>query len=694
MIAIIFRTLFLILALAYKLLVMRRNLYSSHLLVVLSLCIADILQAQILLDPRSQPQFINPLPIPSTIDARNGRTFIVSVSQFRQDLGLKDPVTGAPILTTVWGYNGSYPGPTIIAQKHVPIDIFWQNNLVNSNNQPLPHLLPIDVSVHWALDKEISPLQLGIPIVTHLHGGHTESESDGGPEAWFTPNFRLKGRNFVKGDIEPYHYDNDQEAATLWYHDHALGITRLNVYAGLAGYYLLTDDHEQSLKAQHQLPADPYDIGLAIQDRMFTNDGQLYYPSLPEEPNDPTPSALPEFFGNFILVNGKAWPVLEVEPRAYRYRILNGSDSRYYDLFLSSGQVITQIGSDNGLLPAPIAFEHLLIGTGERKDVIIDFSNPAIWGHTIILRNTAKTPFPKGSTPNPLTTGRIMAFKVTRPLNTAYPQITLPASLRAPIVPLQTDLPPRQLILFEGEDEFDRLKTMLGTVEQGALDFNNPITENPKLNATEIWEFYNETVDAHTIHLHLVHMQLISRQKFNATIDEETGKPTNIRLLGNPAPPGPDEAGWKDTYIMYPGEVTRIVATFDRPGLYEWHCHILSHEDHEMMRPFFVGQLNEEGITTKIKDASKELEQQLQLKVLPNPFSGHLQILFTLAKESGVIVNLYDAKGSRVLQIYNGKRSEGMQRLTIDGTKWSNGNYFAEIIIGNERIVRKLTLQK
>jgi spore coat protein A len=171
------------------------------------------------------------------------------------------------------------------------------------------------------------------------------------------------------------------------------------------------------------------------------------------------------------------------------------------------------------------------------KLLIADYPLSVFSVTTIILRNTTKTPFPKGSTPDSLTTGRIRAFRVTKPLNANCPQTTLPASLRPPITPLQTYLPPRKLMHFEGEDEFDRLKTMLGTIEQGAMDFEAPITENPKLNDSEIWEFYNETVHAHTIHLHLVHMQLISRQKFNVAVDEETGKLTNIRLLGNPTFP-------------------------------------------------------------------------------------------------------------------------------------------------------------
>ena len=674
-----------------------RNFYARYLPIIWALSFAPAVMGQNLLDPRVQPKFVNPLPIPSVIDARSGGTLNISISQFEQNLGLVNPATGQPMFTKVWGYNGSYPGPTIVAKKDVPLSVYWHNNLVNSSNQPLPHLLPIDPSVHWALEGLPGWQTRGVPIVTHLHGGHTESASDGLPEAWYTPGFALKGRDFIKGDVLPYYYSNDQEAATLWYHDHGLGITRLNVYAGLAGYYILTDNQEISLQNNHQLPAAPYDIGLAIQDRMFTANGQLFLPSTEDDDDEEessTPTVLPEFFGDFILVNGKTWPVLEVEPRIYRFRILNGSDSRYYDLHLTSGQVFTQIGSDNGLLPSPVPFSQLLVGTGERRDVVIDFSDPALWGRTIIMKNNAKTPFPKGSSVDPQTTGMIMAFKVTKPLNTAYPATIIPATLRPPIAPLQTTLPARQLILFEAEDEYGRLKPMLGTAEAGVLGWHESITENPAMDNTEIWEFYNETVDAHTIHLHLVHMQLISRQKFMASVNEENGKPSRIRLLGNPRGPGPEEAGWKDTYIMYPGEVTRVIAQFDKEGLYVWHCHILSHEDHEMMRPFFVGDMNQGGMTTQAKPADAAFEQTLQLRVLPNPFNSNLHIRFQLKKPGNVVINIYDAGGKLLQKVYKGSRGEGNQDFSIDGSNWSNGQYFAEIIIGDQRIVRKLMLQK
>ncbi len=536
-----------------------------------------------LLDPATQPRFVNSLPIPAAIDATAGGFYEIPISQFEQSLGLFHPMTGAPLMTRVWGYNGAYPGPTFVAMKDVPINVRWKNELMNAG-MPVPHLLPVDTTVHWA-DPSGWPAS-GVPVVTHLHGGHSEDASDGLPEAWFTPGFALTGGDWVK---ETYTYDNDQRAATLWYHDHALGITRLNVYAGLAGFYLLRDADELSLINAGHLPTGPYEIGLAIQDRVFLADGSLFIPSMPEVEEGPEPSVEPEFFGDFILVNGKAWPYLDVEPRQYRFRFLNGSDSRFYHLYLSSGQPFFQVGTDQGLLYAPVALNRLTLGPGERADIVLDFSDPRLAGQTIILKNNARAPFPKGDTADPRTVGQIMAFRVIKPLDTNFPLTPLPSQLlSSPIAPLVQTGPTRRLLLFEGEDEFGRLQPALGTADDGMLMWAQPITEHVTLNDVEVWEVFNTTEDAHPIHVHLVSFQILSRQKFRATQDLMDGSLTNIRLLGQPRPPEPNEAGWKDTAQMFPGEVTRVIAKFDRAGTYVWHCHILSHEDHEMMRPYDI----------------------------------------------------------------------------------------------------------
>jgi spore coat protein A, manganese oxidase len=266
---------------------------------------------------------------------------------------------------------------------------------------------------------------------------------------------------------------------------------------------------------------------------------------------------------------------------------------------------------------------------------------------------------------------------------------TVPATLRPPITPLQTSLPARKLILFEGSDEHDRLETQLGTVEDGIMDFHEPVTENVLQNSTEIWEIYNETADAHPIHLHMVHMQLVNRQKFSGTVDMQTGKLSNIRFQGPPQLPAADEAGWKDTYIMNPGEVTRVIATFDLVGMYAWHCHILSHEDHEMMRPYLV-----QPATVAGKKSVIPVEPDMELKAVPNPFNSRLSLQFRLKEPSMVTLTIYNAQGATVKQLYKGRTDAGPQIIELDGSNLSNGTYFCELIVNGEKLVRKLVLEK
>ena len=654
-----------------------------------------------LLNPFTHPKFVNPLPIAARWDLTAGGTIQIGMSQAEQYLGLVDPVSNTPLATTIWGYNGTYPGPTLVVRSGVPLDILWTNDLVGPGG-PLPHLLPVDETLHWAMPDNYP--YSGVPLVTHVHGGHNESASDGLPDAWFTPGFAQTGSGFVKQTL---HYDNDQEAGTVWYHDHALGITRLNVYAGLAGFYLTRDANEDMLVAANQLPTGPYEIEMAIQDRMFTSSGQLYYPSEPEEEGQPEPSHLPEFFGDFILVNSAPWPVLEVEPRQYRFRMLNGSDSRFYELWLQEkltgtaiqpkGPVppIFQIGTDTGLLNAPVPLIKFVLGTGERADVVIDFSDPIFWDKTYILRNSAKTPFPKGSAVNPSTTGQIMAFRVSKPLDTSvYPVTNLPANLRPLHGPVGMPVPnadARELILFEGEDEYGRLQAKLGTLA-GALGWDAPITENIMLNDTEVWEIYNTTADAHPIHLHLVSFRIVDRQRFKAHVDEVTGAVTNLRLIGSATTPPAREQGWKDTAVMFPGEVTRIVAKFDREGLYVWHCHILSHEDHEMMRPFMV--------SPAMNLVTETLARPLRIQsVSPNPFNPVTRIRFDLSRPSQVEATIYDVAGRVVRRFEARDYAQGAHVLTWDGITGNgdaaaSGVYFLRMRAGAVVETRRLVMIK
>ena len=700
---------------------------TTALILFLLACIP--LNGQQLLSPAAVPKFVNPLPLvrpmpgDGVIDARAGGVHDVSITQFEQDLGLGlTDGLGNPVLTKVWGYNGQYPGPTFLARKDVPVQVYWRNHLTSNadgTGSYLPHLLPVDTSIHWALrdivreeDVENWESELGVPVVTHLHGGHTESASDGLPEAWYTPNGDIRGPHFVKGSNIPYYYHNDQEAATLWYHDHTLGITRLNVYAGLAGFYLLTDENEQRLKARNILPADEYDISLAIQDRMFTTDGQLYYPSEPDgethgmEMHDvPEPSILPEFFGDIILVNGKAWPKLEVEPRQYRFRLLNGSDSRFYNLTFSEEVRVWQVGSDNGLLFVPVQQREILIAPGERKDIVIDFSGPSLWGKQIIMTNDANIPFPDGDDVGE-GASQIMAFEVTKPLNTDIPLTKVRGLLARGLHPEPTTVnlrafKVRKLILFEGEDEYGRLKPMLGTFEHGALNFHDPITENPALNAVEVWEIYNLTPDAHPIHLHLVSFRVINSQRFvpvyQSPEDEAIGKLSGVNFTGPAMRPERGQQGKKDTYPVAPGEVTRLIAHFDRPGRYAWHCHILSHEDHEMMRPYYVGKMPNQMVAGHRQHQARAEETAFAggvFSVYPNPFSTSATVQLKIAEPVAVSVRLIDVSGRVVREVPAKQLTAGTHELEIFADDMKSGMYICEVEVNNKLHRSRLVLAR
>ena len=530
-----------------------------------------------LLDMRGQRQFVNRLERPArALPAPGTRYYEIAVRQFRRSVGLIDPRTGGALETTLWGYDGQYPGPTFEVRGGEPVTVRWINALA-ADGRALPHLLPVDRSIHVAHTDRGPPS--GVPIVTHLHGGHVESASDGDPEAWFTPGFAERGPAFAK---EVYQYDNDQQAGTLWYHDHALGLTRLNVGAGLAGLYLVRDDEEDRLG----LPSGAHELPLVIQDRTFTTQGELFVHSHPEGHGAPTPSIQPEEFGAAILVNGMVWPFAAVEPRRYRLRLLNGSDSRFYDLAFEPRLRFFLVGTDLGFLDRPVVLDRLVLAPAERADVIVDFAHPAVRGRQALLLNAAPTPFPGGDPPDPRTTGRVMAFRVGG--SAVKDGSRIPDRLRPePLLELRPTAAIRELVLLERKDEFGRNKTLLGTARDGAKAWGDPITEDPLLGAVEAWDIYNTTEDAHPIHVHLVHFRVVGHRRF-AGEPEPSGALGRIRWRGDDRPPGPDERGPKDTVRVPPRTRTRIVARFDRPGRYVWHCHILSHEDHEMMRPFLV----------------------------------------------------------------------------------------------------------
>jgi spore coat protein A len=676
---------------------------------------------------------------------RGAKNIEVSMEETFQD------VLGMGFDTRVWGYRfpglpATYPGATIIANRDKPLTIKWTNNLPG-------HFLPVDASLHMAHPSDVHGVDAvrawydegNVPTVAHLHGGHTESASDGLPEAWFTQDFDETGNFFVTQD---YTYHNDQEAATLWYHDHALGITRLNVYAGLAGFYLLRDDNEEMLIETNVLPEEEYEIEIVIQDRMFDMDGQLFWPAyegevpyddfitgegavLPPEvfPDNGGPTALAEYFGNIILVNGKAWPKLDVEPRKYRFRLLNGSDSRFYILKLDNGtgagsDNMMVIGTDNGLLESPVLVNELAMAPGERYDVVVDFSayvpnaDPLLAPKITVTNWGADGPAAGGVIdPGDIacteTTGKIMQFQVTKALDNTNPaaSVALGTALRAPINPLTTNAPSRQLVLFEGMDEFGRLQPMLGTMDIGSQTWFEPITENPALNAVEEWEVYNATGDAHPIHLHLVTFQIQNRESFVGGVTPRpqiqhnsipgdfstygTGGVLTVNaLVGDITAPLPYELGWKDTFIVPPGQVGRVRAKFDRPGRYVWHCHILSHEDHEMMRPFHVGPLPAPPPPALKAAAAGDPVLQTEFRLFPNPASEMITVDLLLEEGADVSISIYGLEGRMINSEKLGYLNDGLQSIAVPVGHLDNGMYILELKAGSKQFRESIIISK
>jgi len=626
------------------------------------------------LDPHRIPRYQDPLPVPgvmpqtpnAAVNATGVDYYEIAVRQFPQQV----LPAGLP-MTMVWSYGSAshpgtfhYPAFTIEANVSRPVRVKWINDLKDPvTGHFLPHLLPVDQTLHWAnppgecIDgparpdcRGKSPLRYAgpVPIVVHLHGSHVNPDSDGFPEAWYLPaadnidcidgpgyprtpstadDFFCRGSNFnqiaaaaPENGAAVFQYRNDQRATTLWFHDHSLGMTRANVYAGPAGFYLLRGGpSDLPSGVPGGLPGGPYEIPLVIQDRSFNADGSLFYPQSrvffdgftgpyigdPTFASDVSPIWNSEFFGNTMVVNGKTWPFLSVEARTYRFRILNGSDSRFLILeFKDRTLAFTQIGSEGGFLPAPAVLTGLLIAPAERADVIVDFSGFKPGDRVRLLNVGPDEPFGEPASPSaqadPHTTGQVMEFRIAAP-TAADTSAIPPLPALTPIGPATTV---RHVSLNEAESALlcvnkknvfvpgaippacDRkslplapVSAQLGTIDPATgfgipQTWGSPITENPALDSTEVWEIRNFTEDAHPIHVHMVMFQVVNRQSM---------------ATGAVREPEPWETGFKDTVVAFPGEITRIKALYDIPGLFIWHCHILSHEDHEMMRPYCIG---------------------------------------------------------------------------------------------------------
>jgi FtsP/CotA-like multicopper oxidase with cupredoxin domain len=738
------------------------------------------------LDPLTIPKYVTPLVIPPVMDNDGAaNSYDIAVRQFQQQIlpgGIWDTVADPTDIypnfppTTVWSYGPdadsapdssalgggvgvapapnsqfNYPAYTVETFADVKVGVRWINDLVDGSGNCLPHLLPIDRTLHWANPEQDclmgpprtdcagdnpAPYDGPVPIVTHVHGAHVDPHSDGYPEAWWLPAcnqasaYATSGRLFddVTGTnpgnlgYADYLYRQDQPATTLWYHDHSLGMTRSNVYAGPAGFWLVRGGKYDNIKDSStgllavlpgpapvagqgvldlNVPGNPVrssirEIPIAIQARSFSDNGAtLFYPDnraffeglnvegtagtpaeqFPGQPelqidfvpdSDVAPIWNPEAFFNVMVVNGVSWPKLEVAPARYRFRLLNGNNSRFLNLalFTDGGAEIPfyQIGAEQGFLPQVVRIETgfatplpgngtlpalvpgadpqqaLLMGLAERADVIVDFSGLA--GGTVVTMINTGSDGPFGGFPatpaDPDTTGQVMQFVVDSALLLPSDALTsLPVNMKPKgekeLQLLAKKVAATRLVsLNEGESEvvcvdvdasgnvvqvagtppncpgvsapFGPKEALVGQVDlTGATPAGIPlkwtdttgvstpvnvtlqsgatvavnVTENPALGATEDWEIYNFTVDAHPIHLHLVRFMVKGR-----------------RAIPGFAPVAPIiqpwETGFKDTVIAYPGEITTVRAKFDIEGLYVWHCHIVEHEDNEMMRPYVV----------------------------------------------------------------------------------------------------------
>jgi spore coat protein A len=675
------------------------------------------------------PQFIMPLPLLSaaggpmeTIIAGTNEVTL-TMKEFKANMlppGFLLPDGSTYDGTWVWGYRagvtsdnpaGTYIGPVFVASRGTPTQVRFVNDLPDDPN--LAWRDWTDQTLHWAdpLNGEMNMCNHSIvpgqppsedcashyngpiPAVPHLHGAETPPVLDGGPDAWFTSEGGYHGHAYythpgvtAAANEAVYRYLNTQEAAMIWFHDHLLGGTRLNVYAGIAGAYALIDPdlhlptglHPVGLQQGASGPVD-YLIPMVLQDRSFDTNGQLYFPNVGINPEHPF--WVPEFEGDTIVVNGVAWPFLNVEPRRYRFLFINGSNARGYELFIINpvtkvmGPPMWQIGTDGGYLDAPVKIDpnapkpnltKLVLMPGERADVIVDFAG--LNGQTLLMRNTAHHPYDKGTPPDGGTLGRIMVIRVgAGPVADASYDPASGIPLRPPMVRLVdpaagtlatgvTAAKTRQLTLNEVIGPGGPLEILVNNTKwdgkrgDGSIrgDFS-PVTvggvteyysEVPNEGDTEVWEIVNLTADFHPIHTHLTQFQLINRQKFNTNkynkayngafpggtyipaygppLDYNTGNPNALGgnpdvtpfLQGPAMPPNPNEAGWKDTVQMAPGQVTRIAVRFaptDTPAGtsgafpfdpnaeghgFVWHCHIVDHEDNEMMRPYAVNAKN------------------------------------------------------------------------------------------------------
>jgi spore coat protein A len=482
--------------------------------------------------------------------------------------------------TPLWAYDdgtglggqvGSF-GLAVVAQTGVPLTVDYTHDLPAT----YPSWLPVDT--------RLTPLGSDVRLMTHLHGGFVAADSDGNPAV--TPN------GFGPGETQTVIYTNQppqMPASLLWFHDHGLGTTRLNVFAGLAAAYILRDEFDTGTEPNPiGIPGGAYELPLVVQDRQFGPDGTFLYPTSDIE----GATWIGEYFGDTMLVNGRVWPYLEVEPRMYRFRILNGCNARILALDIG-GPALWQIGAEGGMWDVPVRLRNLVLAPAERADVIVDFSRFA--GQTLVIKNH-RPPKPV-SNPAPALE-QVMQIRVGTTVAQRGPT-SIPSSLPGRRALLHDPVATRYITLNEidpGEVEW--------FLNLNGVHFDEgPVTESPKIDTVEDWVFINMTGDTHPMHMHLVTFQVVGRTPFDVEAFEmafggSNGVPGGIDptpfATGPMEPPEPDERGFKDTVKANPGFFTTIRAKFELPATvsapqsYVYHCHIVEHEDNDMMRPFIV----------------------------------------------------------------------------------------------------------
>ncbi|CAK9222741.1 unnamed protein product [Sphagnum troendelagicum] len=604
--------------------------------------------------------FVDKLPRLKAIHIHNRKQLTLGAYKITQKLHRDLPPTPLYAFGTSRD-TASYPGPTLEARRGVESYVRFENHIHDRQ-----HMLRVDKTLMWANPQTSSDYNNdsggGVPIVPHLHGGEVESSSDGYPDAWFTATGG--GGEALHGPAyrtQNYTYANSQPATMLWYHDHSLGIVRLNVISGLFGAYIIREDEDEdtssSSKAELEknrssrtssswmLPKEEEELMLLLHDMQFFPDGSINFPTIGDSPKM-HPSWCPEYFGDTILVNGKAWPYVRVQPRMYRLRVVNAANARFFQLSLSDERLsFVQIGTDGGLLDRPQVLSELTIAPAERIDFLIDFALLGRGAHEILLLNSGPAPFPSGDPAfSPPRTKNVMKFFVVKdsPQQRQNPELErarIPAQLRGgetedeedssamvKTVPIESFLQEanwRTNFMVEFDDKDDSPTHSLLSNHS----WSDPVTEKPVLGATEVWEFINFTPDAHPMHIHLVQFRFLNQQSFNQSLSQTTmgmgmgmevgeeGKSCSFHLpfpdprscfTEEPRGPAANQVGWKDTIVSWPGNVTRLLLQwtsrdgdgsgsgqffpFDAtagPG-YVWHCHILDHEDNEMMRPIAI----------------------------------------------------------------------------------------------------------